>query len=216
MKKKTSSRVTKPNWYYVAIVVLVLLLIGATTWALIERNQSQQRQRTGTTNTSPAATLDEHGITPLDTAQASNNATTAEELAYLIEEEKLAHDVYQAMHAKWNARVFDTIKNSETTHQAMVLGVMQSRGLPDPRYSEVGKFKDPSLQSLYDGLIAKGNHSLTEAYQVGITIEEKDIADLKDILARLDPKDTDIKAALENLLQGSENHLRAFNRQANR
>lgn len=51
-----------------------------------------------------ATALDAHGITPLTPEQASNKPQTAEKLAYLIEQEKLAHDTYQAMYDKWGAR----------------------------------------------------------------------------------------------------------------
>ena len=93
---------------------------------------------------------------------------------------------------------------------------MNSRGIADPRKSDIGKFTDPDLQALYDKLIAQGNQSQSEAYKVGVVIEETDIADINKMLKSLDPKDTDIKAVLENLLNGSENHLRAFNRQVGR
>lgn len=115
---------------------------------------------------------------------------------------------------KWGARVFTTIKNSEASHQGLVLAVMESRQLPDPRKQEPGKFANTELQALYDKLIADGSQSINQAYKVGVVIEERDIADLKKTIANLDTKDTDVKDVLENLLRGSENHLRAFNRQA--
>jgi hypothetical protein len=115
---------------------------------------------------------------------------------------------------KWGARVFTTIKNSEASHQGLVLAVMESRQLPDPRKQEPEKFANTELQALYDKLIADGSQSINQAYKVGVVIEERDIADLKKTIANLDTKDTDVKDVLENLLRGSENHLRAFNRQA--
>ena len=75
----------------------------------------------------------------------------------------------------------------------------------------MGVFKNTELQDLYNALMAKGAQSAEEAYKVGIAIEEKDIADItKQLSTATDP---DIISTLELLRKGSENHLRAFNRQ---
>ena len=229
MNKFTQS-ITK-QWQYIVIGLLTVALIGTTVWALRSENEEvyERGQRFGTSARQQngrgqdlrvaddvTAHLEEHGITPLTNAEASNKQATADELAYLIEEEKLAHDVYQAMYTKWGARVFGNIQRSETMHQNMVWAVMNSRGLSDPRRQEVGRFNNTDLQALYDRLIAQGNQSRVDAYKVGVIVEETDIADLKKTIANLDTADTDIKATLENLLHASENHLRAFNRQLGR
>lgn len=158
----------------------------------------------------------QHDITPLAKDEAGNDQTTAAHLAYLIEEEKLAHDVYQVLGEKWGSRVFTNIQRSEATHQSAVLGVMQSRELTDPRQRVIGKFTHQDLQKLYDQLIAQGNKSASEAYAVGVTVETTDIADLEKAIKDLNAKDTDIKAVYDLLLSGSENHLRAFERQQSR
>lgn len=214
-----TTRSLSNNWQYLLIALLTLGIVATGTWAYNE-NQQANRSTTDTTQTNKqedaAQHLEEHGITPLTSTEASNSQSTADELAYLIEEEKLAHDVYQAMFDKWGSRVFGNIKDSETTHGNMVLAVMSSRNLADPRTDELGKFINQDLQNLYNKLIAQGSQSVEDAYKVGVIIEETDIADLTDTLAKLDAKDTDIKALIENLIHASENHLRAFNRQLGR
>ncbi|MDQ5913210.1 MAG: hypothetical protein QG659_632 [Patescibacteria group bacterium] len=209
----------KNNWQYLVIAVLALGMVVSVTWAYNEGRRADNRTASSTQmnrQEDAAQHLEEHGITPLDSSQASNSQSTADELAYLIEEEKLAHDVYQAMYDKWGSRVFGNIKESETKHGDMVLAVMNSRDLADPRSEEFGKFVNQDLQKLYDKLVAQGNQSAQDAFKVGVTIEETDIADLNNTLSKLDPKDTDIKALVENLIHASENHLRAFNRQLSR
>jgi hypothetical protein len=136
------------------------------------------------------------------------------QLTYLIEEEKLAHDVYQAMFDIWGSRVFGNILNSEESHQSQVLAVMATRDIADPRSSQPGVFKNAELQKLYDELIAKGSKSAVDAYEVGVAIEVLDIDDLTKMLATA--KDADVIAMMENLRKGSENHLRAFNNQLNK
>lgn len=134
-------------------------------------------------------------------------------LTYLIEEEKLAHDVYTKLYEKYGVRIFSNIARSETTHQDRILDLFNTRGLDDPRSSKVGVFNDADLQKLYNDLIAQGYKSLDEAYKVGVAIEEKDIADLEADLDKVDADQTDIIYALDALLHGSRNHLQAFNRQ---
>ena len=146
-----------------------------------------------------------------DIGQLATENTTVELLTYLIEEEKLAHDVYTVMYDLFGAKVFGNILESESTHQDQVLGLLDAYGVEDPRSEELGVFNDPDLQALYDQLIAMGSQSAQDAYQVGVLIEEKDIADITDQLATA--SDQDVVDVLERLRSGSENHLRAFNRQ---
>ena len=73
------------------------------------------------------------------------------------------------------------------------------------------KFVRPVRLPLYDELIAMGSKSAADAYQVGVLIEEKDIADITAQLATT--PDQAVVDVLEKLRSASENHLRAFNRQ---
>jgi hypothetical protein len=156
--------------------------------------------------TQPKAPVVDKGIATAD--------ATAEQLAYLIEEEKLARDVYSKMFDLWGSKVFGNILKSEESHQSQVLSVMATRDIADPRSSEEGVFKNAELQKLYDELIAKGSKSAVDAYEVGVAIEVLDIDDLTKMLATA--KDADVIAMMENLRRGSENHLRAFNNQLNK
>jgi len=146
-----------------------------------------------------------------ETALPAVDATTAS-LLFMIEEEKLAHDVYVTLGDLWGSRIFTNIAKSESTHQGQVLTLLDSRDLSDPRSEEVGVFTDDSLQALYDELIAMGSESRDAAMQVGIAIEEKDIADLATAIAAED--DADVIDVYERLISGSQNHLAAFERQA--
>jgi hypothetical protein len=75
--------------------------------------------------------------------------------------------------------------------------------------NEVGLFENEQIQALYNELVEKGSESLEEAYGVGVTIEEVDIDDLN---SKIVDAPEDIKAVYSNLLAGSNNHLKAFNR----
>jgi len=159
-----------------------------------------------TTPSEPPPTAD----TPEPEAVAPYDTTAA--LLFLIEEEKLAHDVYVTLGEEWGTGIFANVAEGETTHQSLVAPLLGDRGIADPRSAEVGVFADPDLQALYDQLVARGSTSLDEAIQVGILIEEKDITDLSAAITAED--EADVVSVLERLLAGSENHLRSFQRLA--
>lgn len=187
-------------------LVIILAVFAALTGLGIF--VSQRRQTSSTPEqVSVASTVSQ--------TQTSSNASPqpdlSSQLSYLIEEEKLAHDVYTVMAEKYGASVFSNILKSEQTHQARVLVVMQANQIPDPRKAEIGVFTNQELQKLYDDLITQGNISVQEAYKVGVIIEERDITDISKQLATA--TDEAVISTLEALRNGSENHLRAFNRQ---
>ena len=141
---------------------------------------------------------------------ANGSASTEDLLLYLIEEEKLAHDVYTVLGDAWGGNTFSNILASETTHQSQVLTLLNTYGLADPRSAEIGVFTNPDLQALYDQLIAQGLTSQTEAYKVGVLIEETDIVDLASAISST--TDPAVISTLEKLSAASENHLAAFSK----
>lgn len=193
-----------------AIAVIAYFLIGQD--GLLTRNYINSTSNGVSSQNQTQVQTHDNIVTPPQNVLESTSNETEKQLLYLIEEEKLAHDVYLAMYEKYGSVIFSNIQKSESRHQESVLQLLESRGLKDPRSSKTGVFTNSDLQSLYNQLISQGNTSLSEAYRVGIIIEETDIADLEKTLASLDNSQTDIKTVLESLLNGSENHLRAFNR----
>lgn len=149
------------------------------------------------------------------TAAASpEDDLSAEEIAglmYMREEEKLAHDVYVALHGLWGAQVFANIAESETEHTEAVRRLIEAHGLEDPAAGNPpGVFVNTELQAMYDALVARGQTSLINALKVGCLIEEKDIQDINDKKAEVQDE-PDIVKVYDHLLCGSRNHLRAFN-----
>jgi hypothetical protein len=71
-----------------------------------------------------------------------------------------------------------------------------------------GVFTSDDLQALYDQLIAQSSQSAADALKVGAAIETLDISDLEENLALT--SNVDITTVYQNLLKGSQNHLRAF------
>jgi hypothetical protein len=144
------------------------------------------------------------------TSAATVDATVAAQLAYMREEERLAHDVYTEIYRLYpQATEFSRIANAEQRHYEAI-GVLLTRyGLTDPSVGKsAGSYADPALTSLYATLMAQAKVSLTDAYRVGVAIEETDIADLKKALSANAP--ADVEAVYTNLEAGSDNHLAAF------
>jgi hypothetical protein len=145
-------------------------------------------------------------LAPITSAELS--AEEIEALLYMREEEKLAHDVYVTLYNRWGLPIFQNIGQSELSHTNSIKTLLDRFGLTDPALSEVGVFTNPDLQALYNELVARGEQSLVEALRTGAAIEEIDILDLQKDLAQINQ--ADIQQVFQNLLQGSENHLRAF------
>lgn len=166
---------------------------------------------TGCSTGAPNSASDAPGTTASSGPPGAPSAAPTEaatRLQYLVEEEKLAHDVYQHFAGLWGTQVFGNIRDSEVTHQQLLVPLLQAKGIADPRTGTAGTFTDPEIQRLYDQLIQQGTASITEAYKAGVAIEEKDIADLNaDLAATTDPATVTV---LQRLLAGSQAHLQAF------
>ena len=144
----------------------------------------------------------------------SSTITTQEEegLVFMVEEEKLARDVYLTLNEKWHARVFENISKSEQRHMDSVENLLNKYQIDVPStLNDIGHFEDEKLQGLYNDLIAKGEQSYVDALEVGVIIEETDITDLEELIDGGLSSDTE--RVYENLLSGSFNHLSAFNKE---
>jgi hypothetical protein len=145
----------------------------------------------------------------MDTSALSDAETAG--LIKMREEEKLARDVYQALGEKWNVPVFKNIAVSENRHTEAVKALLSAHGVVDPVSDDTrGVFQNQDLAKLYTDLVARGQSSIAEAYRVGAYIEDLDIADLEKEMKTVTHED--IRVVYEHLQNGSENHLRAFNR----
>ena len=215
----------------ITIVILTLTLVACNT----APSQATSTAAAVEATALPAASTD----APAAAATASDTATTeateapaaasvqvpagsdltAEEVADLLhmrEEEKLARDVYLALYDKWQQPVFQNIAGSEQTHMDAIATLLATYGIDDPvaqTGDQRGVFTDANLQALYAQLVEQGSASLVNALTVGATIEDLDIKDLNEAIAR--SSHTDIISTYENLKMGSENHMRAFVRNLN-
>lgn len=152
----------------------------------------------------------------LPTISKENTSTLTKEqesyLQYLIQEEKLARDVYTAMYELRWIQKFDNILHSEDNHQEILAKVLLDYTIPNPTIDmKMGEFEDSELQKLYDTLVLQWKQSAQEALRVWITIENRDIADIESMITWYAAY-PDISQALMRLLEWSKRHLAAFSK----
>ena len=153
-------------------------------------------------------------MAPGASAAVTSRPTTAQklQLQYLVEEEKLARDVYAYLAANVTSQKFSNIVKSEQTHMDNVAAVLKSYNFFNPTTTRaVGVFRDQELQKLYNQLTMQGSASVADAFAVGVAIEKLDISDLEKMLKNT-AIPADMRAMVERLLQASYNHLAAFQR----
>lgn len=157
--------------------------------------------------TSSAALISTLATLPVESLSVAEQ----DSLAFMREEEKLAHDVYVRLDGLWRGytRVFGNIADSESTHTETVRQLLVRYSLPDPTATlAAGVFQNTTIQSLYSQLVTAGSVSLVEGLKVGAAIEEIDMIDINKALLVIDNQD--ITLVYQNLLKGSRNHLRSF------
>ncbi len=151
------------------------------------------------------------GVAPSQAATTQLTATEKTYLKYLVEEEKLARDVYAYLAANVTSQKFSNIVKSEQTHMDQVASLLKTYKVWNPTLvRKAGVFYDKELQALYNELIAQGSVSVAAAFEVGVAIEELDIADIAEMMRT--PSPADIALVYSQLLKGSQNHLAAFSR----
>lgn len=134
-----------------------------------------------------------------------------ESLKKMIQEEKLARDVYKTLYEVYKLPIFNNIARSEQNHMDAVKTLLDKYGIENPlKTDEIGKFAYPEFENLYKQLVSEGMRSLTDALNVGVKIEKLDIKDLEEEISKTNNED--IKIVYGNLRKGSENHLRAFSK----
>lgn len=213
----------KRSLLFISLIFFGTLVVSACTPTPSDLNAGQivtdppDIEETEVTSVSLEDTLEANGTDtehsmPSEKSPININGLSDAEinsLVFMREEEKLARDVYLALYDQWGLQIFQNIANSEQTHTDAVAKLLEKFDIPDPAdTSPEGEFVNPDLQTLFDELIELGSQSLGDALKVGAAVEEIDIIDLQEALEIT--QDQSIRKVYENLLNGSENHLRAF------
>ncbi|MDD2791293.1 MAG: DUF2202 domain-containing protein [Sulfurimonas sp.] len=151
-------------------------------------------------------------------------------LAYMGNEERLAHDLYLKLYETYALNQLQNIAtNSETQHikavqlliQKYIVDISEFTNIDatelNYKYTDVndmqmGVYDIQAIQNLYDALLAKGLQSPQDALEVGCMVEVTDINDLDEDIALAHASNaTDIESTFTFLRNGSYNHYWAFN-----
>lgn len=186
------------NFLLIPVIILSILLFGCESGSEPEdSNSAISFEKQGNP---PGGGFDLEDLTEEEAAG----------LLYMVEEEKLAHDVYVTFNEIYDEPIFENIAQAEAAHMRMLLVKITKYGLVNPiGENGIGEFVNPEIQELFNLLIERGSTSLNDALNVGGAIEETDIIDLWNQLEILEGN-MDIERVYSNLLNGSKNHLRAF------
>lgn len=133
-----------------------------------------------------------------------------ESIMYMVEEEKLAQDVYVELFDMYGLQVFEQISESESKHVDAMVRLITGHNLENPiEGMGPGEFVNPILQELYNDLMDLAEASRLHAINVGITIENTDITDIQNYLDNV-VEAKDLEQVYTHLLIGSVKHLDAF------
>ncbi len=171
---------------------LALTVVGGGAFAVTA--QAQQLPASGDTATVAAAT--DPGL--------------AKSLQLMREEERMARDLYKTLADQYDGAVpFSRITVSEDRHFDAVGTLLDRYDVSDPSTGKTaGTYADATLQKLYNDWQAQGKKSLDAAYDVGVALEKRDVADLKAAINTA--TQADVKQVYTALLNASEQHLKAF------
>ena len=158
-------------------------------------------------------------------------------LIFMREEEKLARDVYLTLGEMYpNEAVFNTIgDNSEQTHTDTVRDALFDYNIDDPNPTandlpdSIGVFTGEDygwyFTEKFTALVDWGSQSVLDALYVGAFIEELDMIDIikcpkvivetdngigEDECGLLYTDENQLQTMYTHLVEGSENHLRAY------
>jgi hypothetical protein len=151
-------------------------------------------------------------VTNLKSALVLTPALNNDELTGLLlikNDEKLARDIYTLFSETQVLPIFNRIAQSEIRHLQAVTALLANYNIADS-LTGYGVFANADVQKLYNDLSGQGN-TTEGALKTGATIEELDIRDLTQLISQT--SNANLIIVYENLLKGSRNHLRAFNRQ---
>jgi len=137
-----------------------------------------------------------------------------DEIKAIIEEEKLARDIYSEFYRLHSEGIFLEISKDEQKHMDRILTLVDIYKFEDPvKTNPPGVFSDPNVQVLYNQLLLEGTKSLEDALKVAIKLEKidkEDISKTKSKTSALSSIDT-----FDFLMTGSKYHLDKYTKYLN-
>ncbi len=138
------------------------------------------------------------------------------DIIYLLEEEKMAHDLYVSFDEKWDMPFLSGIAYSESQHIAIVESIILNYSVPSPDLLILNKeriIQSNYLQKSMGELLANGSKSPVYALKSAAQMEEMSIIDLGKIIAN--SSNSELIDTYRLLIQLSGQHLREITDQLN-
>lgn len=147
-------------------------------------------------------------VVQLDASAYTDEQVTS--LLFMIEEEKLAGDLYAAFYEQTGLQIFNRIATAEDRHMDSLITLAELAGLEVDGILALpeGKFLNPELETLYAEFLIAGSVSADMALAVGQQVELADIADLEETVIAV--VGTPLETIYSHLETGSTHHLAAF------
>jgi len=187
------------------------------------------------------ASAETHGQGSIDlgTTTYTLSQELKDAIAYMGNEERLAHDVYLNLYDKYKDSsdasalypLYNIATKSETKHVETVQAIVKKYSLGATALTNVstplvengaatpvdqlprGKYDIQKIQDLYDALYEKGSKSAKDALEVGCMVEVTDVNDLDEYISLAQGDGAqDVQSAFEKLRNASYNHYWAFDR----
>lgn len=130
---------------------------------------------------------------------------------YLIEQEKLAHDLYSVLDTIWVTEIFNRLSGDERNHMEKLNAVAVDFMMVVPNHFNEylpGQYINENLRHLYHDLLLDANLSLEDAYRTCANLEERKILDLR---AALKQPNFELETlTYKALLIGAEDNFKLF------
>ena len=107
-------------------------------------------------------------------------------LLYMVEFEKMLADMYNLMSARTGSAVLKEIADTKTRHMFIIADQIDKYGVENPLSGrQIGEYKHPGFQKLYDDLKVSTPNSESTAIELGRQLENTLIRDLQFYLESL-------------------------------
>ena len=130
----------------------------------------------------------------------------AKKLLFQYDEEKFAHDYYNAMYDQWKILAFKNLAKCEESHMKVVKGLIAEFGdIKAIEELQPGVFTNPELTRTFKEKMQTARESENDALIAAANFEEKNISNLEDLIKM--PEGQANQECMENLLDSSIDHL---------
>lgn len=153
---------------------------------------------------------------PLEQAKDSQISLSQakDSLFLIVEQKKLAHDVFITLSEHWQKRHLKLLVRVESLHLRAIKRRLKNHDLNSILGNSTGIFNSSKLQKLYWELVNRGQNSVLDAFHVSAFLKEMDIVNLQSVIDA--SKNTRITNFSQRLMNNSKKHLRILIKQIER